>query len=110
MASCPVHQSIGYIETQKHSEKQNPIEIWIGKAKITKDTDAKLLGIQFNEKQDWSTQIYGKGGVLSSLNQRLFLIRRLRNKVNKEALLRISDSLFNSKIRYGVRLCKVELK
>ena len=32
------------------------------------------------------------------------MIRRLKNHVNNEALIRISDSLFNSKIRYVIQL------
>ena len=65
---------------------------------------ATLLGIKFNEQQNWKNHIFGKGGIILSLNQRLFTIRRLKNHVNNEALIRIRDSLFNSKIRYGVQL------
>ena len=46
----------------------------------------------------------GKGGIISSLNSRLFLVKRLRKCVNNVALRKIADSLFNSKIRYGLQL------
>ena len=46
----------------------------------------------------------GKGGMLSSLNQRLFMIRRLRNSLNYDGLRKVSESLFISKVRYGLQL------
>ena len=58
----------------------------------------------FESNQKWTEHIYGSGGLLSSLNQRLFFIRRLKNHVGLQALLKISDSLFTSKIRYGLHL------
>ena len=87
-----------------NTKSEEPITIKIGEVTITQDKHAKLLGITFNEKQDWKDQIYGKGGVLSSLNQRFFLIRRLQNVMNKESLLKVADSLYMSKIRYGLQL------
>ena len=54
-----------------------PIEITVGNQTIKKEASAKLLGVQINEKEDWQTQIFEKGGVISCLNQRLFLIKRL---------------------------------
>ena len=42
--------------------------------------------------------------MLSSLNQRLFMIRRLRNSLNYSGLRKVADSLFISKIRYGLQL------
>ena len=32
------------------------------------------------------------------------MLRRLKNFVNKEALIKIADSIFTSKIRYGLQL------
>ena len=50
------------------------------------------------------TDHYGTGGLISSLNQRLFLIRRLKNSINKEQLVKVANSIFMSKIRYGLQL------
>ena len=50
----------------------------------------------------WKEQVLGKGGVISALNQRTHLIRRLRNHINPEKLRRIVDSLWTSKLRYGL--------
>ena len=49
-------------------------------------------------------QIYGKGGLLSSLNSRLFMIKRLRNELNRESIIKVADSLYTSKLRYGLGL------
>ena len=57
-----------------HTKTDAPISIRIGETRVTQEDHAKLLGITFGEKQDWKEQIYGKGGLLSALNQRIFLI------------------------------------
>ena len=44
------------------------------------------------------------GGVISSLNSRLFIIRRLKNHLGKKCLRKVAESLFISKIRYGLQL------
>ena len=89
------------------NQKPEPVdmcEILIGKEIIVQEKSAKLLGVTFEWNQKWSEHIYGSGGLLSSLNQRLFFIRRLKNHVGLPTLLKISDSLFTSKIRYGLQL------
>ena len=87
-----------------NAKNKEPISIKIGNETVTQEEHAKLLGITFSEKQNWKEQIHGKGGLLSSLNQKVFLIRRLKNIINKDALIRIADSLFMSKVRYGLVL------
>ena len=52
----------------------------------------------------WSSQIYGKGGILSSLNSRSFIVRRIANQVGKDSIKKIVDSLYTSKLRYGLPL------
>ena len=82
----------------------NPIEITIGNSTIKQENAAKLLGIYFNDRQNWSTQIQGPQGVVSALNKRLFAIKRLKNHVKNKFLDKIVDGLFTSKISYGVQL------
>ena len=45
---------------------------------VTQEKSAKLLGMTVDDNQKWKTQIYGKGRVISNLNESLFMIRRLR--------------------------------
>ena len=42
---------------------------------------------------------------ISALNSRYFLISRLKHKINNKSLRRIADSIYNSKVRYGLQLC-----
>ena len=63
---------------------QEKITVKIGKDLVTQDESAKLLGLTFNEKQKWTNQINNKGGVIPSLNKRMFTIKRLTNHLNKK--------------------------
>ena len=54
------------------------IEIKVGQATIKQEQSAKLLGIKIEDSQKWNEQINGVEGTISSLNQRLYLIRRLK--------------------------------
>ena len=57
----------------------DPISIKIGTATITQEKSAKLLGMTLDDSQCWTSHFYGKGGVFSALNQRLFILRRMKN-------------------------------
>ena len=81
-----------------------PVEITVGGKTIIQEKSSKLLGVTINEKENWSTQINEKGGVISSLNQRLYLIRRLKNQVNKTRLRKVAESIWTSRLRYGLQL------
>ena len=85
--------------------KEEPITINIGPAVITQESKAKLLGMTFDDTQCWTSHFYGKGGVFSALNQRLFILRRMKNFLLPVGLRKVAESLFNSKIRYGLQLC-----
>ena len=54
---------------------QVPVEIKVGKVKIIQEISSKLLGVYINENEKWNTQINGKGGVISCLKQRLYLLK-----------------------------------
>ena len=49
-------------------------------------------------------QIQGNGGAISNLNFRLYLLRRLARAISKDRLRKIADSLYTSKIQYGLQL------
>ena len=42
------------------------IKVKIGEDDVTQVTKAKLLGMTFDDNLKWTSQIYGKGGVISS--------------------------------------------
>ena len=83
------------------------IKINIGEAEIKREKSAKLLGMNMTDDQQWNKHI---NLTISALNKRFFLICRMRNKINNRSLRTLSNSIFNSKLRYGIQLCgKVRL-
>ena len=96
--------SVIFLNTKNRTENTGEITIKIGNETVTQETHAKLLGMTFEDSQQWKTHIHNKGGLITALNSRLFLIRRLKNYLNSDALLKIVDGLFTSKIRYGLQL------
>ena len=56
------------------------------------------------QNQKWNKQITGIGGVIPALNQRNYLIRRLSNHLDKPQLKKVADSIWTSKLRYGLQL------
>ena len=62
----------------------------------------KLLGIIIDEGQDWQAHFKS---LKSSLNSRLFIIRRIARQIPKTKIISIVHSLWVSKLRYGLQLC-----
>ena len=60
--------------------------------KVRQVDQAKLLGITFNEKQNWNSQIQGIGGVVSSLNKRMII--RLKNHIGPNSLKKVVDGFY----------------
>ena len=56
-----------------------------------------------NDLQKWNSQIEGKGGLLSSFNQRNFLLRRVQKYLGKEQTKKVAYSIWTSKLRYGLQ-------
>jgi hypothetical protein len=77
----------------------------VGDHEIMESKSAKLLGVVMDNDQKWKSHFCGKGGLLSSLNQRLFLVKRISNHISKNKLRKVVDSLWTSKLRYGLQLC-----
>ena len=102
LVANPKKTTMLFLNLAKSDMKE--IKIKIGKDEITQVNHAKLLGITFDDNQKWNSQIFGKGGIVSSLNQRLYVIRRMKNFVNQKSLKKVADSIFTSKIRYGLQL------
>ena len=46
-----------------------------------------------------------KGGLVPSLNKRLYVIRRLKNHIGSKALNRVAESIWTSKSKYALQLC-----
>jgi hypothetical protein len=80
------------------------ISVKIGAESVIRESTATLLGIKFQDDQRWKAQIHGRGGVISSLHSRFYIIRRMRSHLSMKAVLKLVDGLFMSKVRYGLQL------
>ena len=65
------------------------IKVW--KDWVTQERYAKLLGVSIDDNQRWKTQIYEKGGLLPSLNSRIFNVRRLQSQIGNQNMKKIMD-------------------
>ena len=91
----------------KHTRKNeqgdliDEISARIGDTEVLQESSTKLLGIKLDHDQKWNSQITS---LVSALNSRLYLIKRLSNSIEMKRLKKIADSLYMSKIRYGIQL------
>jgi hypothetical protein len=93
---------------EKVSNEEPLTEIRVGQTMIQRSYSTKLLGVMIDENQDWRVQLKT---VTTSLNHRLFLIRRIQNLLPQEKIMCVVHSLWMSKLRYGLQLySKVVLK
>ena len=81
------------------------MQIRVGVNTISQDKSTKLLGMTIEENQGRKEHFYGKNGLISSLNKRLFTIRRVSNHIPQSKLLQLAHALWMSKLRYGLQLC-----
>ena len=79
--------------------KAGNITMEIAGEQITSVESEKLLGLHFSSSMDWKTHIQK---LLSTLNQRLGVLRRLRPKVPGDKLRIIAEAIFTSVARYGI--------
>ena len=95
-------------ERDKDNTEDALTQIRVGDTLVQRSTSTKLLGIIIEESQDWSEHFKQ---LKTSLNQRLFVIRRIKRQLPAAKLMSIVHSLWVSKLRYGLQLCtKVTLK
>ena len=87
-----------------HKRPAKELSLKIGEAKVVREKSATLLGLKYQDDQMWEEQIFGKGGLLSALNSRMYIVRRLKSHLSTKALTKIVDGIFTSKIRYGLQL------
>ena len=93
-----------FLNEKKGNSIQQPISIQVGNATVTQEKNAKLLGVTMDDTQTWKSEIYGKGGLLSNLNSRQFIVKRLKNTIDNLSLKRIVDSIYSSKLRNSISL------
>ena len=81
--------------------------IMVGNSEVQRTNKTKLLGVFLEDSQEWHEHFKQ---LRCSLNQRLFVIRRISNQIPSEKIMSVVHSLWMSKLRYGLQLChKVRL-
>ena len=91
--------------TKNECEQQLTKEITIDKAMVTRSNSTKLLGLTIGDKMNWKEQINGANGLVNALNHRTFTIRRIKNQIPKKDVIKSVQSLWMSKLRYGLQFC-----
>ena len=71
----------------------------IGGESISSTESEKLLGLHINSSFEWKTHIEK---MVIKLKQRVGIIKRIKKRIPKDKLNIIAESIFNSKIRYGI--------
>ena len=87
-----------------HDADELPIRIRVGENLIAQEKTTKLLGVMIEDNQGWKEQFYGKNGLISSLNKRLFAIGRVAQQIPHDKLIQLAHGLWISKLRYGLQL------
>ena len=78
--------------------------IAVGDELIEEEANHRVLGIMVNNNLTWNEHVFAKGGLLSSVNQRVGALRRLSYHVPRKFLPEIATALIASKIRYGIEI------
>ena len=86
--------------TKKECEAELTKEIVIDGAKVERSSTTKLLGVTIDDKQNWKDHFSGTNGIINALNK-----RRVRNQLPKQEMVKVIQSLWMSKLRYGLQLC-----
>ena len=85
-------------------KSENKISIQVGNVRIEQEDHTKILGMTLDSNQKWTSHVTAKGGLTASLNQRLYVIKRLKNHLPLKQLKCVAESLWTSKLRYGLQI------
>ena len=96
-------QKTGFLLIRKKNS-MTPQTIKVGNEMITEKDNHRILGLTVNKNLTWNDHIFGKGGLLSSVNQRVGALRRISYHVPRKFLPEIASALIASKIRYGIAI------
>ena len=74
-------------------------KVRIGDEAVKIEDSGRLLGMEFSGNLTWGSHF---DGLIKVLNQRISIIRRLREVIMTPQLISVGEALFNSKLRYGM--------
>ena len=81
-----------------------PRSIMVGRDIIYEETTHKILGMTVDNRLKWDSHVYAPNGVLSSVNKRVGILKRLSYHIPRNNLPQIATALVSSKIRYGLSI------
>ena len=95
--ACLVYNSGGKGDLLKLEDIGGETLSSLGDKKMTE----KLLGMNISNDFNWKMHV---DKLIMELNKKIGQMRRMKNKVPRGKLLMIAESIFQSKIRYGIAL------
>ena len=71
----------------------------VGGVALTSSTTEKLLGLHINSSFEWDSHIEK---ISTELRKRTGLLKRIKERLPKDKLIMVAESIFNSVLRYGI--------
>ena len=94
------------LNMKKQCDKQLAAEgISVGGTTVKPDSHTKLLGMTIESNQGWSEHFKGPNSLINALNRSTFSIRRIKQQIPHKNTMRVVQSIWMSKLRYGLQLC-----
>ena len=78
------NKTVFMLLNHRSKDESEPVSVIVGENEVTQEHSTKLLGMQISDKLTWKEHFHGKNGLISSLNKRLFAIRRVANHIPKK--------------------------
>ena len=75
------------------------MKIKVGYVEVGEVKSARLLGMMLDNDQKWTSPFWGKKGLLKSLNQSLFAIRRISNLIPQKQIETCGEQYLDFQLR-----------
>ena len=92
-------EKTGLLIFRPNSQQKGKTSLKVGDAVVEEKEEEKLLGLIIDNKLKWNSHI---NDMRSKLNQRVALLRRLKQWLPRDCLALVAQGLVLSKIRYGL--------
>ena len=85
-------------------KKCTPQSITVGDKIIYESPYHNVLGLVLSNDLTWQNHVYGKDGIMPSINRRVGALKRLSYHIPMKYLPKIAEATVASKIRYGIEI------
>ena len=86
----------------QEEEQEEELSIKVGNSLVKRSCSTNLLGVTIEENQGWKEHF---NNTINALNKRTFAIRRIAAQIPHKNIIKVVQSLWMSKLRYGLQLC-----